>query len=132
MDKSKQITKMIVYIITIAIMLISLLGYSFSSLNNQDDIFMDNFLRIVDILLCFFLLFCELEIGNCIAYFLTQKKSRRNMIWKILSFSFSICWICMLFLMLNSTNVFLSELLILFFTVLLFFSKLMCILTKNK
>lgn len=129
---TKKNTKIIIYLITTGVMLISFSVFLLSFFNNQDDIFMDNFLLTIDIFICVFLLFCEFEIGNCTVYFLTHKKSRLNTIWKILSFSFSISWIFMLFVLYYSTNIFLSELLISLFTVLLVFSKLMCFITKNK
>lgn len=132
MFKQKKHIKIFIYAITILIMIISSFVFLFSFLNSKDDIFMDGFLLIIDLIICLFLLFCEFEIGNCIVYFLTQKKSRLNMLFKTLVFSSSISWILMLIVMYNSTNVFLSELLLLFFSVLLLFSKLMCLLTKSK
>ena len=134
-DTTKKSIKKFIYIITIIIMIISFSVFFFSCFlenTNQDDLFMDNFLLVIDVLICFFLLFCEFEIGNCLTYFLAPEKSRVYMLFKVLTFSFSLAWLLMLFITYNSTNVFLSELLILIFTVMLLFSKLMCIFTKNK
>ena len=134
-NTTKKTIKTIIYMVTVLIMLISFFCFLFSCFSektNQDDIFMNNFLIVIDVLVCFLLLFCEFEIGDCLAYFFASKRSRLYMLFKVLSFFSSIGWLLMLIIIYNSTNIFLSELFILIFSVMLLFSKLMCFFTKNK
>lgn len=134
MNRTKKVIKTFIYIATSIIMIISIFVLKSSFLKNDanDDIFMDNFLIVIDILMCFFVLFCEFEIGDCLVFFLVRKKSYSKMFFKIVSLFSSVGWLLIFFIMHNSTNVFLCELLILIFSVLLLISKLMYVITKDK
>ncbi len=134
MNHTKKVIKAFIYIVTSLIMIISIFVLKLFFFKNDvnDDIFMDNFLIVIDILMCFFVLFCEFEIGDCLVFFLIRKKSHFKMLFKIISLFSSIVWLLIFFIMHNSTNIFLCELLILIFSVLLIISKFMYFITKDK
>ena len=134
MKYTKKTIKAFIYINTGIVMIISvfLLKTFFFKNAADDDIFMDNFLIIIDILMCLFMFFCEFEIGDCLVFFLIGKKTHFKMLFKTISFFSSVGWLLMLFIMHKSTNIFLCDLLILTFSVLLIISKLMYLITKSK
>ena len=134
MNHTMKVIKAFIYIVTSLIMIISIFVLKLFFFKNDvnDDIFMDNFLIVIDILMCFFVLFCEFEIGDCLVFFLIRKKSHFKMLFKIISLFSSIVWLLIFFIMHNSTNIFLCELLILIFSVLLIISKFMYFITKDK